>query len=52
MDALKKIFSFSVGRKYLMALTGLFLSIFLVEHLYGNLLLYCDDAGASFVEAV
>jgi succinate dehydrogenase / fumarate reductase cytochrome b subunit len=50
MDSLKKTFSFSVGRKYLMALTGLFLSLFLVEHLYGNLLLYCDDAGAAFVE--
>ncbi len=31
-----------------MALTGLFLSIFLLEHLYGNLLLYKIDAGLAF----
>jgi succinate dehydrogenase / fumarate reductase cytochrome b subunit len=50
MNSLKKIFTLSVGRKYVMALTGLFLSLFLVEHLYGNLLLYNDDQGAAFVE--
>lgn len=31
-----------------MALTGLFLCVFLVEHLYGNLLLYKDDGGEAF----
>ena len=40
----------SLGRKYIMALTGLFLCAFLVEHLYGNLLLYKQDAGAAFIE--
>ena len=33
-----------------MALTGLFLCAFLVEHLYGNLLLYYNDNGAAFIE--
>lgn len=33
-----------------MAATGLFLCAFLVEHLYGNLLLYCNDGGEAFVE--
>src|SRR5690348_6125775 len=40
----------SVGRKVTMALTGLFLCVFLVEHLYGNLLLYANDGGAAFIE--
>lgn len=31
-----------------MALTGLFLLLFLLEHLYGNLLLYKIDGGKSF----
>lgn len=33
-----------------MAATGLFLVTFLLEHLYGNLLLYANDGGAAFVE--
>lgn len=33
-----------------MALTGLFLCLFLIEHLYGNLLLYYSDGGAAFNE--
>ncbi|MEW6467534.1 MAG: succinate dehydrogenase cytochrome b subunit [Bacteroidota bacterium] len=40
----------SLGRKAVMAVTGLFLSLFLVEHLYGNLLLYANDGGAAFIE--
>ena len=43
-----KIFYTTIGRKILMALTGLFLILFLVEHLYGNLLLYKMDGGVSF----
>src|SRR5215208_157675 len=35
---LQKAFSSSVGSKFLIALTGLFLLIFLVAHLAGNLL--------------
>ena len=33
-----------------MAATGLFLCLFLVEHLYGNLLLFYNDGGQAFVE--
>jgi len=40
----------SLGRKVVMALTGLFLCVFLIEHLYGNLLLYANDGGQAFVE--
>jgi succinate dehydrogenase / fumarate reductase, cytochrome b subunit len=43
-----KMFYTSVGRKLVMALTGLFLFVFLLEHLYGNLLLYKIDEGRSF----
>ncbi|NUN69585.1 MAG: succinate dehydrogenase cytochrome b subunit [Bacteroidetes bacterium] len=38
----------SVGKKLLMSLTGLFLSVFLVEHLAGNLLLLRSDGGQAF----
>ncbi len=38
----------SVGRKIIMALTGLFLITFLVVHLAGNLLLLRNDGGAAF----
>lgn len=40
--------SSSVGRKFVMALTGLFLISFLIVHLSGNLLLFKDDGGAAF----
>ena len=43
-----KMFYTSVGRKFVMALTGLFLCIYLIEHLYGNLLLYKADGGKAF----
>lgn len=33
-----------------MALTGLFLCLFLIEHIYGNVLLYANDGGAAFNE--
>lgn len=38
----------SVGRKWLMALTGLFLSIFLIVHVSGNLQLFHKDGGMAF----
>jgi succinate dehydrogenase / fumarate reductase, cytochrome b subunit len=41
----------SLGKKTLMALTGLFLCLFLCEHLYTNLLLYAGDGGVRFNEA-
>jgi len=42
------LFSSSLGRKVLMALTGLFLIAFLTVHLAGNLQLLKDDGGKSF----
>jgi succinate dehydrogenase / fumarate reductase cytochrome b subunit len=42
------LFSSSLGRKLLMALTGLFLILFLMVHLAGNLQLLKDDGGRSF----
>ena len=41
----------SLGKKVVMALTGLFLCVFLTEHLYTNLLLYAGDGGVRFNEA-
>ncbi len=38
----------SIGRKMIMSLTGLFLIIFLVIHLIGNLQLLIDDGGEKF----
>lgn len=38
----------SIGRKLLMSLTGLFLIVFLLVHLIGNLQLLIDDGGESF----
>jgi succinate dehydrogenase / fumarate reductase cytochrome b subunit len=40
--------SSSVGRKMLMALSGLFLCSFLVVHLFINLFLFKQDGGAEF----
>ena len=48
MNWLIKTFSSSIGQKILMALTGLFLSTFLVVHLTGNLQLLIDDEGYKF----
>jgi len=45
-DALKS----SLGRKLIMALTGLFLVLFLVGHVLGNLLLFVNDGGQAFNE--
>lgn len=50
MIASLRMFYSTVGRKLVMALTGLFLCTFLIEHLYGNLLLYKLDAGLAFNE--
>ena len=49
MSSLTSLFNYAVGRKIVMALTGLFLCIFLLEHLYTNLLLYISDK--EFIEA-
>ncbi len=40
----------SLGRKLLMSVTGLGLTLFLFSHLVGNLFLLLDDGGATFNE--
>lgn len=42
------LFASTLGRKLLMSLTGLFLILFLVVHLTGNLQLLKDDEGRAF----
>jgi succinate dehydrogenase/fumarate reductase cytochrome b subunit len=48
MSNFAKTFSSSLGKKLVMALTGLFLCTFLIVHLVGNLQLFKDDAGQAF----
>jgi succinate dehydrogenase / fumarate reductase cytochrome b subunit len=48
MSWLTKSLSSTLGRKLLMAATGLFLIIFLVVHLIGNLQLLAEDGGEAF----
>jgi succinate dehydrogenase / fumarate reductase cytochrome b subunit len=48
MSELKQTFNSSLGKKLIMALTGLFLSLFLIVHLGGNLFLFSNDDGYSF----
>lgn len=50
MIAIRQYLLSSVGKKAVMACTGLFLCLFLLEHIYGNLLLYANDGGAAFNE--
>lgn len=52
MSWLSKALSGTIGQKLIMALTGLFLITFLIEHLLGNLLLLSSDGTAfnDFVE--
>ncbi|WP_143960423.1 succinate dehydrogenase cytochrome b subunit [Litoribacter populi] len=50
MSWVTKTFNSSLGRKLIMALTGLFLVIFLIGHVTGNLLLFKDDGGQAFNE--
>jgi succinate dehydrogenase / fumarate reductase cytochrome b subunit len=40
----------SLGRKLVMAITGLFLIMFLVGHMLGNMLLFLEDGGQAFNE--
>jgi len=48
MSNKKNIFSYSVGKKFIMALTGLFLISFLLVHFAGNLSLFINDGGLAF----
>lgn len=48
MNWFSNLFSSTLGRKLVMALTGLFLILFLVVHLIGNLQLLYHDEGRAF----
>ena len=48
--AQKGFFAYLIGKKTLMALTGLFLSLFLIVHVSGNLQLFKNDQGKAFNE--
>lgn len=48
MNWFTKLLTSTLGRKLMMALTGLFLILFLVVHLAGNLQLLKDDGGQAF----
>ncbi|MBP7274109.1 MAG: succinate dehydrogenase cytochrome b subunit [Saprospiraceae bacterium] len=48
MNWFSKFFTSSIGQKVIMSLTGLFLILFLVVHLAGNLQLLKDDNGEAF----
>ena len=48
MGWLSKFITSSIGQKLIMSLTGLFLVLFLVVHLVGNLSLLLNDGGKSF----
>lgn len=48
MSWFSKTLSSTIGRKVLVAVTGLFLISFLVIHLVGNLQLFNDDGGNAF----
>ncbi len=51
MSSLSKAFTSSVGRKFIMGLTGLFLITFLIVHVSINALIFFNDGGKSFNEA-
>jgi succinate dehydrogenase / fumarate reductase cytochrome b subunit len=46
-----KFLTSSIGKKTVMALSGGFLILFLLEHLYTNISIFYGDGGASFNEA-
>lgn len=48
MNWLTRFFTSSLGQKVIMSLTGIFLILFLIVHLVGNLQLLAGDGGRSF----
>ncbi|GAA4093877.1 succinate dehydrogenase cytochrome b subunit [Mucilaginibacter panaciglaebae] len=48
MSEFKQTFNSSLGKKLIMALTGLFLCTFIIVHVAGNLFLFKDDQGYGF----
>ncbi|MEO8860025.1 MAG: succinate dehydrogenase cytochrome b subunit [Ginsengibacter sp.] len=47
----KNLFTSSIGKKFLMGLTGFFLIIYLIVHASINALIFYDDDGATFNKA-
>jgi succinate dehydrogenase / fumarate reductase cytochrome b subunit len=50
MSNITHLYNSSVGQKFVVGLTGLFLCSFLIVHLTGNLLLFRNDGGRAFEE--
>lgn len=50
MNSIIAFLKSSIGKKVVMSLTGLFLCLFLLEHLMGNLLLFANDGGKLYEE--
>lgn len=48
MNWFTKAFTSSLGRKWVMSLSGLFMCLFLVVHVSGNFQLFKDDSGFAF----
>ena len=48
MCAISEIYHSTIGKKFVVGLTGLFLCTYLVIHLGGNLLLFKNDGGKAF----
>lgn len=48
MDWLSRFIGSSIGQKVIMSLTGIFLILFLIVHLIGNLQLLKEDGGEAF----
>jgi succinate dehydrogenase / fumarate reductase cytochrome b subunit len=48
MSEIKQTFNSSLGKKLIMALTGLFLCTFIIVHVGGNLFLFKNDDGYGF----
>lgn len=48
MSSLASALQTTIGRKILTGLTGIFLTLFLIAHLSGNLSLFAPDGGESF----
>lgn len=44
----KQLFTSSIGKKYLMGLTGFFLIVYLIVHASINAMIFYDDQGATF----
>jgi succinate dehydrogenase / fumarate reductase cytochrome b subunit len=50
MNWFLKSFTYSIGKKIIMSLTGLFLVTFVIEHVTANFLLFANDNGVSYNE--